>query len=68
MACFELEWVACRYSQFPRIDFNESFAHVVTSVSFQITLIAKIIWDLQLSIVDGETAFFYTVTFKKKST
>jgi hypothetical protein len=43
--------VTCGYSQIPGIDFNESFASVINDVSFQIMLIAKVIWNLEASIV-----------------
>jgi hypothetical protein len=51
--------VACGYSQIPGIDFNESFAPVINDVSFRIMLIAKLIWNLEASIVDAETAFLH---------
>jgi Reverse transcriptase (RNA-dependent DNA polymerase) len=50
---------ACGYSQIPRIDFNKSFAPVINDVSFHIILIAKIMWGLQASIIDVETAFLH---------
>jgi Reverse transcriptase (RNA-dependent DNA polymerase) len=56
---FRARLVACGYRQIPGIDFNESFAPVVNNVSFQIMLIAKLIWDIQASIVDVETAFLH---------
>ncbi len=56
---FRARLVACGYSQIPGVDFNESFAPVVNDVSFRIMLIAKLIWDLQASIVDVETAFLH---------
>jgi hypothetical protein len=51
--------VACGYSQIPGIDFNENFAPVINDVSFRIMLIAKLIWNLEASIVDVETAFLH---------
>jgi hypothetical protein len=51
--------VACGYSQIPGIDFNKRFAPVINNVSFRIMLIAKLIWNLEDSIVDVETAFLY---------
>jgi Reverse transcriptase (RNA-dependent DNA polymerase) len=51
--------VACGYSQIPGIDFNKSFAPVINDVSFCIILIAKIMWGLQASIIDVETAFLH---------
>jgi hypothetical protein len=59
--------VACRYSQIPGIDFNVRFAPVISNVSFQIMLIAKLIWNLEASIANVETAF-YVVNFMQKST
>jgi hypothetical protein len=51
--------VDCGYSRILGIDFNESFAPVINDVSFQIMLIAKLIWNLEGSIVDVETAFLH---------
>jgi hypothetical protein len=51
--------VACGYSQIPGVDFNESLAPVVNDVSFRIILTAKLLWYLQASIVDVETAFLH---------
>jgi Reverse transcriptase (RNA-dependent DNA polymerase) len=51
--------VACSYSQVPGINFNESFAPVTNDVSFRIMLIAKLVWGLQASIIDVETAFLH---------
>jgi Reverse transcriptase (RNA-dependent DNA polymerase) len=56
---FRARLVACGYSQVPAVDFNEIFAPVVNDVSFRIMLIAKLIWDLQASIVDVEMAFLH---------
>jgi hypothetical protein len=56
---FTARLVACGYSQIPGIDFNESFAPVINDVSFRIMLIAKFIWDLEVFIVDVETAFLH---------
>jgi Reverse transcriptase (RNA-dependent DNA polymerase) len=56
---FRARLVACGYSQIPGIDFNESFAPVINNVSFCIILIAKIMWGLQASIIDVETAFLH---------
>jgi hypothetical protein len=51
--------VACGYSQILGIKFNESIASVINDVSFQIMLIVKLIWNLEASIVDVETAFLH---------
>jgi hypothetical protein len=56
---FRARLVACGYSQIPGVDFNESFAPVVNDLSFRIILSAKLLWDLQASIVDVETAFLH---------
>jgi hypothetical protein len=54
------------YSQIPGIDFNESFAPVMNNFSFQIMLIPKLIWNLEVSIVDVETAFLH-VEFQEEN-
>jgi hypothetical protein len=51
--------VACGYIQIPGIDINESFAPIIHDVSFRIMLIAKLIWNLEVPIVNVETAFLY---------
>jgi hypothetical protein len=56
---FRSRLVACDYSQIPGVNFNESFAPVVNDVSFRIILSAKLLWDLQASIMDVETAFLF---------
>jgi hypothetical protein len=56
---FRARLVACGYSQFSEIDFNESFSPVFNNVRFQIMLLAKLIWNLEASIVDVETAFLH---------
>jgi hypothetical protein len=56
---FRARLVACGYSQIPGFNFNESFAPVVNDVNFRIILTAKLLWDLQASIVDVETAFLH---------
>jgi hypothetical protein len=56
---FRARLVACGYSQIPGVDFNKSFAPVVNDVNFRIILTAKLLWDLQASIVDVETAFLH---------
>jgi hypothetical protein len=55
---FRARLVACGYSQIPVIDFNESFAPVINEISYQIMVIAKLIWNLEFSIIDVETIFF----------
>ena len=56
---FRARLVACGYSQIPGVDFNESFAPVINDVSFRVMLIAKLMWGLQASIIDVETAFLH---------
>jgi hypothetical protein len=56
---FRARLVACGYIQIPGVNSNESFAPVVNYVSFIIILSAKLLWDLQVSIVDVETAFLH---------
>jgi hypothetical protein len=56
---FRASLVACGYSRIPGIDFNESFTLVINDVSLQIILIAKLIWNLEASIVNVETAFLH---------
>jgi hypothetical protein len=51
--------VVCGYSQIPEVNFNKSFGPVMNDVSFRIILSAKLLWDLQASIVDVETAFLH---------
>jgi hypothetical protein len=51
--------LAYRYSRIPGINFNENFAPVINDVSFRIMLIAKLIWNLEASIVDVETAILH---------
>jgi hypothetical protein len=48
--------VECRYSQLPRVDFQESYAHV-TYVTFQILLFMVLTWILKGKIVGIETEF-----------
>jgi hypothetical protein len=54
---FRARLLACCNSQIPGVNFNESFDPVVNDVSFGIILSAKLLWDLQASIVDVKTAF-----------
>jgi hypothetical protein len=56
---FRPRLVACGYRQIPGNNFNESFAPVVNDVSFRIILSVELLWDLQASIVDVETAFLH---------
>jgi hypothetical protein len=56
---FRARLIACGYSQIPGVNVNESFVPVVNDVSFRIILTAKLLWDLQASIVDVETTFLH---------
>jgi Reverse transcriptase (RNA-dependent DNA polymerase) len=56
---FRARLIACGYSQIPGIEFNKSFSPVINNVSFRIMLVAKLMWGLQASIVDVETAFLH---------
>jgi hypothetical protein len=51
--------VACGYCQVPGLDFNDSFASVVNDVTFRILLVAILVWNLKVKIVDVETAFLH---------
>jgi hypothetical protein len=41
------------------IDFTESYAPVINDVSFRITLIGMLVWDLNKKIIHIETAFLH---------
>jgi Reverse transcriptase (RNA-dependent DNA polymerase) len=56
---FRARLVTCGYSQVPGVNFNESYAPVINNVSFQVLLIAKLIWGLQATIIDVETDFLH---------
>ena len=43
----------------PAVDFNDSFAPVVSDVSSRILLTAMIAWDLKAKIIDVETTFLH---------
>jgi hypothetical protein len=51
--------VACEYSQVPGLDFNDSFSPIVNDVTFRILLVAMLMWNIKVEIVDVETAFLY---------
>ena len=59
IGAFRARLVACGYSQVPGIDYNESFAPAVNDVSSRIMIIVKLIWKLQASTTDVETAFLH---------
>ena len=51
--------MACGYSQVLGLNFNDSFAPVVNDVTFQILLVAMLVWNLKAKIIDVETAFLH---------
>jgi hypothetical protein len=51
--------MACGYRRILGIDFNEGFSPVINNISCQIMLIAKLIWNLEASIADVETAVLH---------
>jgi hypothetical protein len=51
--------VACGYSQVLGVDFNESFTSVINDASLRIMMIAKLIWELEASIIDDEIGFLH---------
>jgi hypothetical protein len=62
---FRVILVVCRYSKIPGVDFSKSFALVINDFRFQIMMIAKLIWDLEASIIDVETTFLHGVILEK---
>jgi hypothetical protein len=51
--------MACGYIQIPGTDFHESFASLINDFSFRIMWIAKLISNLEASIINVETAFLH---------
>ena len=49
--------VACGYSQIPNIDFTDSFSPVINDMSWKILIIICIIYELDIRLLDVETAF-----------
>ena len=49
--------VACGYSQIPNIDFTDSFSPVINDMSWKILIIVCIIYELDIRLLDVETAF-----------
>jgi hypothetical protein len=56
---FRARLVACGYSQVPGIDFTDSYAPVINDVSFRISLIGIMIWNIKTKIIDIETTFLH---------
>lgn len=51
--------VACGYSQIAGIDFSENYAPVINDITWRILIVAMLVWRLDASIVDVETAFLH---------
>ncbi len=51
--------MACGYNQIPGLDFSEKHALVINDVTWQILLIAKLVWNLDAILTDIDTAFLY---------
>jgi len=51
--------VACRYSQIPGLDFSEKHTPVIHNVAWRILLIAKLVWNLDVILIDVDMAFLY---------
>jgi len=45
--------VACGYSQIPGVDFTEDFAPVMHDVTWQILLVAMLVWQMDAIIITG---------------
>ncbi len=56
---FRSRLVACGYSQIPGVDFTENYSPVVHDITFQILILAMMLFGLSAKIVDVETAFLY---------
>jgi len=54
---FKVRLVACGYTQVPGVDFTDSYAPVITDVSWRILIVAMLVWKLDARIIDVETAF-----------
>ena len=51
--------VACGHSQIPGVDCNKNYSPVIHNVTNCILLLLKMVLDLELQIVDVETAFLH---------
>jgi Reverse transcriptase (RNA-dependent DNA polymerase) len=56
---FRARLVACGYSQVPGVDFTESYAPVISDVTWRILIVIKLLLRLNAKIVDVETAFLH---------
>ena len=54
---FRARLVACGYSQVPGVDFEEIYSPVVNDVTVRILLIIMLLMNLEVCLVDVETAF-----------
>ena len=54
---FKVRLVACGYTQIPGVDFTDSYAPVISDVSWRILIVLMIVWSLDGMIIDVETAF-----------
>ena len=51
--------VALGYSQIPGVDFTENFSPVVDDITFRLALVYAHVFNLEIELIDVETAFLY---------